>query len=270
MKRLRESILLVLVACIAGHAGAARAADASAWADDASSSVRLIAGDAATAGVEIKLQPGWKTYWRYPGDSGVPPRFDFSSSENLANATVSFPVPHLFKDETGNSLGYKERVIFPVRVTAQDKTKPVTLKLKLEYAVCERLCIPAEGRAELKLPAGAGEFAAALKEAEARVPRKVEAAAIGFTAKRAEAGGKPSVLVEFAKASAKTELFVEGPTAEWALPIPARAAGTANKFTFELDGLPPGGDAKKAADLTFTIVDGETAYEVKTHLDEKR
>jgi len=269
MKR-RESILLVLLACIAGHAGAARAADASAWADDASSSMRLIAGDAATAGVEIKLQPGWKTYWRYPGDSGVPPRFDFSASENLADAAVSFPAPHLFKDETGNSLGYKERVIFPVRVTAKDKTRPVTLKLKLEYAVCERLCIPAEGRAELRLPTGAGEFAAALKETQARVPRVVDAAAIGFSAKRAESGGKPSVSIEFAKASAKTEIFVEGPTAEWALPIPVRVAGTSNKFTFELDGLPTGDDPKKAADLTYTIVDGETAYEVKTHLDEKR
>lgn len=269
MKR-RESILLVLVACIAGHAGAARAADASAWADDATSSMRLIAGDAATAGIEIKLQPGWKTYWRYPGDSGVPPRFDFSASENLGDATALFPAPHLFKDETGNSLGYKDRVIFPVRVTAKDKTKPVTLKLKLEYAVCERLCVPAEGRAELKLPAGIGEFAAALKEAQARVPRIVDAAAIGLTAKRAEGGGKPSVLVEIAKASPKTELFVEGPTGEWALPIPVRAAGTANTFTFELDGLPTGSDPKKAADLTYTIVDGETAYEVKTHLDEKR
>ena len=60
-------------------------------------------------GIEIKLQPGWKTYWRYPGDSGVPPRFDFSGSDNLGRAKVLYPAPHLFTDETGNSLGYKDR-----------------------------------------------------------------------------------------------------------------------------------------------------------------
>ena len=57
---------------------------------------------ALRAGIEIKLQPGWKTYWRYPGDSGVPPRFDFSGSENLKTAKVLYPAPHLFTDEAGN------------------------------------------------------------------------------------------------------------------------------------------------------------------------
>ena len=72
-------------------------------------------GDAhLRAGIEIKMQPGWKTYWRYPGDSGVPPAFDFSGSENLKTATVLYPAPHLFTDETGQSLGYKDAVIFPL------------------------------------------------------------------------------------------------------------------------------------------------------------
>ena len=55
------------------------------------------------AGIEIKLQPGWHTYWRYPGDSGVPPRFDFSGSDNVASVKVLYPAPHLFTDETGNT-----------------------------------------------------------------------------------------------------------------------------------------------------------------------
>ena len=77
------------------------------------------------AGVEIKMQPGWKTYWRYPGDSGVPPRFDFSGSENLKEAKVLFPAPHLFTDETGHSLGYKNSVIFPLVLAPQQPGKPV-------------------------------------------------------------------------------------------------------------------------------------------------
>ena len=98
----------------------ARAADASAWRQDIHSAFRLIAGAnkaGATpmrAGIEIKMQPGWHTYWRYPGNSGVPPRFDFSGSENLAGAKVRYPAPHLYSDETGNTLGYKDSVIFPL------------------------------------------------------------------------------------------------------------------------------------------------------------
>ena len=165
MNDIHGPICAALTACgIAILLGtAARAADASAWAEDSRSAIRVIAGanksDAASlrAGIEIKLQPGWKTYWRYPGDSGVPPRFDFSGSENLGAAKVLYPAPHLFTDDTGNSLGYKDRVIFPLRVTAKEPGKPVTLRLKLDYAVCEKLCIPAEGRAELTF--GAGESA---------------------------------------------------------------------------------------------------------------
>ncbi len=91
------------------------------------------------------MQPGWKTYWRYPGDSGVPPRFDFSGSENLKDAKVLFPAPHLFTDETGHSLGYKNSAIFPLVITPQQPGKPVRLRMKIDYAVCEKLCVPAEG-----------------------------------------------------------------------------------------------------------------------------
>ena len=102
--------------------------------------MRLIAGSAKPgaktlrAGVELKLEPGWHTYWRYPGDSGLPPRFDFSGSQNLAAAKVLYPAPHLYTDETGNTLGYKDHVIFPVRVTPKQPGQPVD-------AACEgRLC----------------------------------------------------------------------------------------------------------------------------------
>src|SRR6185312_1593469 len=122
----------------------ARAADASPWSEDLRSAVRLVAGKqnagALTAGVEIKLQPGWHTYWRYPGDSGVPPRFGFSGSDNLASAAVQFPAPHAYTDDAGTTIGYKDNVVFPIRVVPKQAGKPVTLRLKLDYAVCEKLC----------------------------------------------------------------------------------------------------------------------------------
>ena len=255
----------------------AHAADSSPWVEDSRAAIRLIAGAneqgaaALRAGVEIKLQPGWKTYWRYPGDSGVPPRFDFSGSENLGLAKVFYPAPHLFTDESGNSLGYKDSVIFPLQVTPKQKGLPVKLHLKLDYATCEKLCVPAEGSAELTLAPGASAQEASLAAAEARVPKKVTAAEIGLTARRVNNAAKPLVMVDLkAPAGTPVEIFVEGPTPEWALPIPKPAPGAPEghrQFGFELDGLPPGIDPKGQFDLTFTVVEPSRALEAVTHLD---
>ena len=258
-------------------AGPARAADASPWAEDNYSAIRLIAGakssaDALRAGIEIKLQPGWHTYWRYPGDSGVPPRFDFAGSDNLAAAQVSFPAPQAFTDEAGTIIGYKGNVVLPVRVVPRQKDKPVTLRGKIDYAVCEKLCVPVEAKVELTLPPAGGSDNAELNMAEARVPKSIPAAAAGLSAKRANDGNaKPLVFVDLAAPSgAPVALLVEGPTPEWALPIPKPAPGAPAGhvyFKFELDGLPSGVDPKAPLELTFTIVQGDRATEVKTHLD---
>jgi DsbC/DsbD-like thiol-disulfide interchange protein len=246
------------------------------------SSIRLIAGaghNAAgqlRAGVEISMKPGWKTYWRYPGDSGVPPRFDFSGSTNLASATVLWPAPHMFRDESGKSIGYKGNAIFPLVVTPKQKGEPVTLKLKIDYAVCEKLCVPAEGEATLTLDGTSGGKSgnddALLTAAEAQVPQPVSAAAAGLTVKRIGGKQKPMVVVDLpAPRDGKArDIFVEGPTADWALPIPATvpdAPAGRSRYGFELDGLPAGIDPKEPVQLTFTIVGGDRPIEVKTRLE---
>lgn len=258
-------------------AGTARAADASPWVEDVNAAVRLIAGsgradgDRLRAGVEIKMTPGWHTYWRYPGDAGVPPRFDFAGSSNLAGVEVRYPVPQLLTDETGNSIGYLDKVVFPMRVTPREPGKPVTLRLKLDYAVCEKLCMPVEARLELNVTGAASSNDAKLATAEARVPKPVEAAELGLSARRVNDGPKPLVAVELkAPAGKPSHMFVEGPTPEWALPVPKPAQGAAagqSRFEFELDGLPPGADPKGPVELTFTVVQGEKAFETRVKLD---
>src|SRR5262249_28831314 len=279
MDYIGRSLRAALAACVISAAWAAvgHAADESPWSDDVRTATRIVAGSGKNgdaqlrAGVEIKMQPGWKTYWRYPGDSGVPPHFDFSGSENLKTAEVLYPAPHLFTDETGQSLGYKDTVIFPVIVSPQQAGKPVRLRVKVDYAICEKLCVPAEGRAELTLMTGDSKHNPVLTAAETRVPKHVAATQLGLTAKRTNTGAKPSVVVDLGAPTGKpVELFVEGPTPQWALPIPkpvkSAPAGRA-QFSFELDGLPPGVDPKTPVDLTFTVITGDRAVETKTHLD---
>ena len=112
--------ILAAASLFGAASSAAIAADASPWDDDLQSAARLIAAPAHNesggrvfrAGVEIKLKEGWKTYWRYPGDSGVPPVLDFSKSQNVKAVTVLYPAPMRFPDGAGgNSIGYKGDVI---------------------------------------------------------------------------------------------------------------------------------------------------------------
>jgi DsbC/DsbD-like thiol-disulfide interchange protein len=278
--RISPEFALVFTLCLAPAVAAA--ADASAWDNDLRSGVRLIRAAAATdsgatilrAGVEVKLQPGWKTYWRYPGDSGVPPAFDFSGSENLGSATVMWPAPVRFSDGSGHSIGYKNSVIFPLRVEPKDPAKPVKLRLKLDYAVCETLCVPAHAKAELVLAGGSSPHDATLKAAERLVPRSV---AVGGDAPlalrkvwRESRSGKPMVLFEVAApGGADVDVFVEGPTPEWALPLPDPVAGAgpgAKRFAFELDGLPTGATAQ-GAELKLTATAGGDAIEAVFRLD---
>jgi DsbC/DsbD-like thiol-disulfide interchange protein len=274
--RFRVTLAAAGIAMLLG--APARAADASPWVEDSYSAMRLIAGanksgaESLRAGIEIKIQPAWHTYWRYPGDSGVPPRFNFSGSDNVATVKVLYPAPKAITDEVGTTIGYKDNVILPLRVFPRQMDKPVTLHLKLDYAVCQKLCVPVEAQADLTLTAAGGADNAALVAAEARVPKPVTAVEAGLTARRAnDDKRKPLVFVDLASPTGQpVELFVEGPTAEWALPIPKPAQDAPaghQHFGFELDGLPPGVDPKGPFELIFTIVKGGNATEVKTHLD---
>jgi DsbC/DsbD-like thiol-disulfide interchange protein len=180
--QLRAAGILPLLAAVAAIGTAATdtaAADASPWDNDLRSAARLIAArvrhDHGTAsfraGIQIKLQPGWKTYWRYPGDSGVPPAFDFSASDNVKTVTVSYPAPMRFDDGAGGiAIGYKDEVVLPVRFVPNDSAKPVTLRLKLDYAVCEKLCVPAKADLTLALTGADGAQEPVIAAAEAKVP----------------------------------------------------------------------------------------------------
>jgi DsbC/DsbD-like thiol-disulfide interchange protein len=263
----------------ASHAAAA--ADASRWDGDGRNAMRLIAGSSPReggthlrAGIEIRLAPGWHTYWRYPGDAGVPPRFDFAGSQNVKAVDVHWPAPQRLPEEAVTVIGYTGNVILPLTIVPQDRAKPVMLRLKLDYAVCEKLCIPAEGKAELMLSGGASSQDAALLTAEARVPKKValgEGAPFAIKSVRREDGGpRPRVVVDVAApAGEAVALFAEGPTPAWALPVPAPVAGAeagTQRFAFELDGAPPGQGYEGIA-ITLTASAGNSAIEVATRLD---
>jgi DsbC/DsbD-like thiol-disulfide interchange protein len=254
----------------------AHAQDASPWQRDGHSAVRLLAGSRSGAvlmgGIAFQLQPGWKTYWRTPGDSGVPPRFDFSKSDNIEAVTVLWPAPMQFDDGAGgHSLGYKGQVVLPLRIVAKNADKPVTLRAAISYAVCEKLCIPVEANAELAFASVASTEDSALYAALDTVPKPANVGDPNpLTIRDVKRERKSTVVVDVATPDNRdVSLFVEGPTPEWALPLPKLIEGAppgVKRFSFELDGLPPGASPEGAA-LKLTLVGGDRAYEFNVNLN---
>jgi DsbC/DsbD-like thiol-disulfide interchange protein len=252
------------------------AQDASPWQKDGHSAVRLLAGSHSGAvllgGVALQLQPGWKTYWRSPGDSGVPPRFDFSKSDNVEAVTVLWPAPQKFDDGAGGiSLGYHDQIVLPLRIVAKNVDKPVTLRAEINYAVCEKLCIPVEANAELAFNSVASTEDSALFAALDTVPKPANVGDPNpLTIRDVKREGKSEVLVDVVTPDDRVvNLFVEGPTPDWGLPVPKLVEHSppgVKRFSFQLDGVPPGVNPDGAA-LKLTLVGGDRSYEFNINLN---
>ncbi len=254
---------LMAVAFLA-NAGTAGAASGD-WASFDHSAVRLIAGAAAAdtrgAGLEIRLAEGWKTYWRMPGESGAPPDFDWTGSTNVASVEVAWPVPHRMHDEGGESIGYKQQVVFPLTVRLAKPGQPAHLDLKLFYAVCKDICVPANAAITLDLgpePPLAAD-AALIERYRALVPVDDEAGKRLIAAHGVVQAGKPYLAVVLADSLAVKDIgdiFVEGfEKAYFRAPLPGATTGQGNEFLLPVDGIADAA-ALSGQHLRITVVAG--------------
>lgn len=275
-QRLSRREVLAAAGIMLAPKAVSAAETASAWAVASHSAIRLVDGGRAPDGallaaLAMRLKPGFKTYWRHPGDSGVPPIVRFEGLANLKSAELLFPAPKRFDDGAGGvSFGYlSEEVLLPILVTPIDPAKPVRLKLHADYAVCEKLCVPASGGAELLLAGRPTSHGDAVRQALAAVPARVALGAPGPLRILGFAKGREPGRFEVTLAvpeSQHPELFVEAPQ-PWFLDakdfVPA-AAGRPARFAVQVvekdrSGLNP--------DLTLTLVAGPKAIEVRAPLD---
>ena len=180
------------------------------------------------AGLEIRLAGATVTYWRNPGDAGAAPQFDFAHSENVAAAEPLYPAPERIDEEGVQAFGYRHEVMFPIRVTPREKDKPAILALSLDYAACEKLCLPVHADRRLVLPPQAEapdpQFTAALN----RIPRRLDKAQTPDFAQirplATPAGKKPQWLLRFARDEAR-DIFIEAPPGFYIDTAPAEEAG---------------------------------------------
>ncbi|MDJ0512215.1 MAG: protein-disulfide reductase DsbD family protein [Methyloceanibacter sp.] len=259
-------------ACLGGVTNAASVGQ-SPWSSQTNSKVRLVSGTldkqgevTRHAGVQLRLEDGWKTYWRNPGDSGVPPTFDWSGSKNVESIDVSYPAPHRFADANGTAIGYDDEVVFPVTITPKHPDKPVQLALTLDYGLCKDLCIPVSVDLKADLPADLGRGDARLIEsARARVPALAGAKTLPrLGTVTADLNGKePSLEIEalFAPGAANTDLFAS--SSEVLIPVPKALGPLTDGRQRFLVVFPTADEAAaiKGKPLSFTLVSDQGSSE---------
>ena len=273
---LRAALGFALTALASSASFEARAEDASPWQKGGHSAVRLLAGSRSgpvlLGGIAVQLDFGLEDLLAYLRRFRRSPRFDFSKSDNVEAVTILWPAPTKFDDGAGGiSLGYRNQVVLPLRIVPKSTDKPVTLRADISYAICEKICIPVEASAELAFASVASTEDNVLFTALDTVPKP---ASVGdpnpLTIRDVKREGKSSVLVDVLSPDARTvSLFVEGPTPDWALPIPKLLEPSppgVKRFAFELDGVPPGTNPQGAA-LKLTLVGGDRSYEFNINLD---
>jgi DsbC/DsbD-like thiol-disulfide interchange protein len=208
----------------------ARAPGESNWVASNDSRVRLISGKpdidgkpTLVAGIQLRMDPGWKTYWRNPGDSGVAPSFDFKGSQNIKRAEVLYPAPHRIADANGTAIGYDDEVIFPVKITPEHEGEPVEIKLAFEYGLCKDLCIPNDVNLELTIPPDQGKGDAMQLDSALALTPKEAAPGLLPAVEKVTADldvPKPELIIDaaFPKDARDTDLFIDG--GETYVPVP--------------------------------------------------
>ncbi|ODN66588.1 protein-disulfide reductase DsbD domain-containing protein [Methylobrevis pamukkalensis] len=226
----------------------------------------------------VTLPKGWHTYWRSPGDVGVPPMLTPQEADNLAGLDVGFPVPRRYFDGYSESIIYEDAVTLPIRVAATEADAPVTLRLGFDFGYCKEICVPAHASFDVDLhpgmtpDTGADRLVAAAR-ATLPLPEDNPAARLRlaeFAPVPVGPGAPPRyrLVVEGPDAGrADLDVFVEGPEG-WSLPLPKpqaepREGGETSEghtFLLDLQGIPKGAPTAGAA-LRITMVSGTRGVE---------
>ncbi|PIV74258.1 MAG: hypothetical protein COW55_09860 [Rhodobacteraceae bacterium CG17_big_fil_post_rev_8_21_14_2_50_65_11] len=106
------------------------------------------------AGLLIRLAPGWKTYWRAPGEGGIPPHLQLRDRRGLLGVEMHWPVPEVFNANGLRSVGYRSDVVLPLELTLADGQGDLQLAGRLDLGVCQDICMPVSVTLRATLPAG--------------------------------------------------------------------------------------------------------------------
>lgn len=229
------------LSCLAIPVAGARAAVGE-WVDGNQARIRLVAAAPSAKGevdaaIEIELDPEWKTYWRSPGDAGIPPVIDFSGSANLKPVSVAYPVPERFDEGGSISNVYRDEAVLVATSTLADPGKPARLTLKLDIGVCQEICVPEHFETTLAIDgADDPEATRILADARRDLPSAPEPGVFAVKEVRRAGGDDKRPVFEVdatVPEAASAEVFVEGP-ADWYPDTPALVTADGPQATYKV------------------------------------
>jgi suppressor for copper-sensitivity B len=245
------------------------------WDSTDVSDIRLISAQDAlgngtvSLGLQIRLAPTWKTYWRTPGEAGFPPRIYWSGSTNLDSVEMAWPAPTRFL-EIGDLVthGYMNEVVFPLAVRATDPALPLVLHAVVDYPVCQEICYPFQATFTLEIPTGAATptaHGADIARFLARVPGPPRPGQPSIVSIEAAGSGPDQILRIRAQAPggfSDPDIFVEGPPAFYFGAPKFEIGGGGNEAVIRMAAPAPRGGAALAGEtITVTLIDGDTMIE---------
>ena len=108
--------------------------------------------DIHIAAINIKLEDGWKTYWRVPGIGGIAPILNWDKSKNIKNISQIWPTPNIYNEDGLQTIGYKDELLLPLQIQPIDKKQPIHLSITIDFGICSDVCVPIQTSVEEKLP----------------------------------------------------------------------------------------------------------------------
>jgi DsbC/DsbD-like thiol-disulfide interchange protein len=150
-------------------------AETSAWVDNAGGRMRLVAlspdkHGKIRAGLQIEPNAGWITYWREPGNSGIPPQITIAPETGVSLDKIGYPIPKHIADGKVDDIGYDAPVTLPLTLTATPGTQEI--RAQAFIGICKEICVPFQADLTVALSAGQSqpEEKAILDAADATLP----------------------------------------------------------------------------------------------------
>lgn len=218
------------------------------------------------AALHLQLAPGWKTYWRAPGDAGIPPLLDWSGSDNVASVRLFWPRPAVFDLNGMKSIGYHDDLVLPVEVTPRDLSRPVMLRLRAELGICRDICMPASVDLHSDLTpnnATAPMIRAALAD-QPRSARQAGVASVTCAVEPIRDGLRISArIVVPEQGGAETVVFESGLSGVWV--SEAQTTRDGDTVTAVAEMVPPDGKpfALERNKVMLTVIGTDKAVEIR-------
>jgi DsbC/DsbD-like thiol-disulfide interchange protein len=218
------------------------------------------------AALRLRLAPEWKTYWRAPGDAGIPPLFDWSASDNLQSVRVHWPSPQVFHVNGMQTIGYRRELVLPVEITPRDASRPIRLRANVDLGVCRDICMPAALELSADLPAigGADPLIRAALEARPSTGREAGLTRITCAVEPIADGLRLTATLDMPSTGGEELVVVEpGQPSVWAAEAVMRREGNRLTATTELVATSGAPFALDRSSVTVTVLGSRRTVEIR-------